>query len=86
MRLHEIAPGAIIRHYKGNHYEIQCIARHSEYEGDILVIYQKENSQEVWARPLHMFLEEVTVTDEDYKQSYKVPRFELYTPLTSEDW
>lgn len=66
-------PGVIVRHFKGNLYEIKDIVKHSE-SGELLVIYQALYSVQVnpfipesvvlgerqtFARPLTMFAEEV---------------------------
>lgn len=60
------------KHYKGKEYEVVGIARHSETLEELVVykaLYQKEG-ENLWVRPLKMFLEEVQVGDE------KVKRFE----------
>ena len=54
----------IYKHFKGNVYEVICVAKHSETK-EKLVIYK--DSSNTWARPLNMFLEYL-----DGK-----PRFEL---------
>ena len=65
-----VEPGRY-RHYKGNFYEVIGTARHSETE-ELLVVYRTLYGDEsLWARPLAMFCEFVTVDDS------KVPRFEL---------
>lgn len=66
-------PGVVVRHFKGNLYEIKDIVKHSE-SGELLVIYQALYSVQVnplipesialgerqtFARPLTMFAEEV---------------------------
>ena len=49
------------RHYKGNEYRVQAVARHSE-TGEELVVYQLLYGDfSWWVRPLAMFLETVTV-------------------------
>ena len=73
-----MTPG-IYRHYKGNHYLVLTVARHSETE-ELLVIYMPLVSKDgtditPWARPLAMFEEDVVV------EGRRVPRFKLVTPL-----
>jgi hypothetical protein len=63
----------LYRHYKGNHYEVLDVAINTETR-EVLVIYKalyKGDFAEgtLWARPLAMFQEDVTV---DGKQ---MPRF-----------
>lgn len=58
-------------HYKGFHYKVLAIARHSETLEE-LVVYQALYGEEgIWVRPLAMFLENV-ITDEKTQ-----PRFRL---------
>lgn len=70
--MNELISGGIYRHYKGNLYRILYIATHTETE-ESLVIYQAMYGEEkVWARPLAMFLDDVTLPD-----GRAVPRFAL---------
>ncbi len=63
------------RHYKGKEYELMGVATHSETL-EQLVIYQAQYDSEefgenaLWARPVAMFLETVTVDGKE------IPRFE----------
>ena len=62
----------IYRHYKGNHYQIIGIARHSETLEELVVykaLYQSEG-QNLWVRPLSMFIEIIEFNGN------KTPRFE----------
>ncbi len=68
-------PQGIYRHYKGNLYQVLHTARHSETE-EALVIYRcLYGKYDVWARPLSMFTETVTVDGKD------MPRFEMIKAL-----
>jgi hypothetical protein len=63
-------------HYKGKRYEVIGIARHSETLEELVVyraLYDSEEfgNRSLWVRPKEMFLENVTVNDEE------VPRFRL---------
>jgi hypothetical protein len=59
------------KHFKGKFYNVIAIAKDSENQEKELVIYKAlyDNNQ-VWARPLNMFLETIEVDGK------VVPRFE----------
>ncbi len=66
-------PSGIYRHYKGGIYEVLTVARHTE-SGEDLVIYRSVTNQKIWARPLSMWEERVSVDGES------VPRFARIAP------
>ena len=66
-----IISSGIYRHYKGNNYEVIGVATHSENESQLVVYRPLYGDQNLWVRPLEMFIEKVTVDGES------VPRFEL---------
>lgn len=47
-------------HFKGNTYQVICIAKHSETE-DLMVVYKSEKDQSIWVRPASMFTDQVEV-------------------------
>jgi hypothetical protein len=58
------------RHYKGNHYQVIGIARHSETEEKMVVYRKLYDDRSMWVRPLMMFMETVLV------EGREVARFE----------
>jgi hypothetical protein len=70
--MQELVLGGIYRHYKDKRYQVLHVAQHSE-TGEQLVIYRALYGEYgIWARPLAMFLEDVTLPDGSI-----VPRFQL---------
>lgn len=55
------------RHYKGGLYVVEDIATHSENEEKMVVYRPLYGEQDLWVRPLDMFIEEVDI--EGIKQS-----------------
>lgn len=49
------------RHYKGNMYEVLGVARHSETLEELVVYRALYGENELWVRPVKMFLEEVEI-------------------------
>lgn len=61
------------KHYKGKLYDVIGTARHSETLEELVVykaLYQPEG-ENLWVRPLKMFLEEIEINGK------KVKRFEI---------
>lgn len=58
--MENIKPGRY-RHYKGNEYEVVCMARHSETGEDMVVYRALYGECGVWVRPASMWNETVTV-------------------------
>lgn len=64
----------LYQHYKGKHYEVIGLAKHSETLEEMVVykaLYQPEG-QNLWARPKHMFEETVIVNGKPIKRFQKM--------------
>ncbi len=72
----KIKPGQIYKHYKGDTYKIITLAKHSETR-EWMVVYERQtdivhNGWKMQVRPLDMFMEDVDVSE----YNYKGPRFQ----------
>ncbi len=47
------------RHFKGNEYEVLCMAKHSETCEEMVVYRALYGAGETWVRPVSMWTEEV---------------------------
>lgn len=65
----EQIPRGIWRHFKGNLYEVQAIAKHSETLDPMVVYRALYGKGETWVRPASMWLEQVT------REGCTFPRF-----------
>ena len=65
-----IKAGQIWQHYKGKHYKILVLGKHSE-TGEELVAYQRQEDGNVYFRPIDLFFNEVEW------EGKTVPRFVL---------
>lgn len=69
----DVKIGGIYEHYKGKHYKVHSLARHSETLEELVYyecLYDNDFGQ-YWVRPIEMFLSDVVVKGE------KQPRFKL---------
>jgi len=56
-----VAIGRKYRHYKGNEYLVLHIAKHSETLEELVIYQALYGVRGIWARPLSMFIEKVTI-------------------------
>ncbi len=64
----------LYKHYKGNIYEVVGVAKHSETLEEMVVYkatYQPEG-ENLWVRPLKLFLENVMVEGQSVKRFEKI--------------
>ena len=70
-------PGDVVRHFKGNEYEILCFALDSETQAEMVVYRALYGARGTWVRPKEMFFSRVDREKyPDVKQEY---RFEKVT-------
>ena len=79
---HNPKPQEMYRHFKGNIYQIRCLAKHSETR-EMMVVYQAMyDTFQIYVRPLAMFMEEVDSTK--YPNVTQKYRFELLQDMELE--
>ncbi len=73
MKMEKIKLGKY-QHYKGNFYEVIGVARHSETLEELIVykalyVSPEFGKDQIWVRPLKMFLEEVEIDGKKFQDS-----------------
>jgi hypothetical protein len=68
----ELKTGCIYRHFKGDHYLVEGVAKHSETGEEYVVYRQLYGDCALWIRPKEMFLSPVDRTKyPDAMQDYR---------------
>ncbi len=65
----------VYRHFKGKYYQVIAVARHTEYDEELVIYRPLFEEGEVYARPISSFLSEVDKTI--YPESRQQYRFTL---------
>lgn len=73
--MQELKLKRVYRHFKGDYYLVEDLARHSETGEDYVVYRKLYGDGSLWVRPLSMFLSEVD--HEKYPDCRQTFRFEL---------
>lgn len=82
--MEDIKIGKIYRHFKGNYYFVENVAKDSETLEYVVIykpLYNREDNCYIWVRPLKMFLEEIPSDRPDNITGQK-HRFELVENLS----
>ena len=60
------------RHFKGNEYEVLCMARHSETLEEMVVYRALYGERGIWVRPASMWNETVERDDKTFRRFTKI--------------
>lgn len=73
--MRELQIHRVYRHFKGDYYLVEDVARHSETDEELVIYRKLYEDGSLWARPKDMFLAEVD--HEKYPDVTQRYRFEL---------
>lgn len=75
--------GEIYKHFKGNNYQVVCVAIHSESKEPMVVYKALYDEKQIYCRPLDMFISEVDKNK--YPDVEQLHRFQLINEDDSDD-
>lgn len=58
-------------HFKGNHYLVIDVAKHSETEEELVVYKSMKDESQLWVRPLELFLSPKVLPDGSAVERFK---------------
>lgn len=70
----KLIPPGRYRHFKGNEYEVICIARHSEDTSPMVVYRALYGERGIWVRPAQMWNETVERDGKTYTRFTRVEK------------
>ena len=73
--MREVKISGVYRHFKGNYYIILGLGKHSETCEDVVIYRALYGNNDIWVRPLDIFLEKVDL--EKYPNATQKYKFEL---------
>ncbi|MDM1717825.1 DUF1653 domain-containing protein [Acinetobacter towneri] len=62
----------IYQHYKGQLYQVLHVATHSQTQEKLVVYQCLYGDYSIWARPLDMFTESITLDDDREQERFKL--------------
>ena len=65
-------PGDIVRHFKGNRYQILCFARDSETREEVVVYRALYGERGIWVRPASMWNEIIERDGKTFRRFTKI--------------
>lgn len=77
--MNDLVIGGIYRHYKGDLYQLDAIALHTE-TAERMVVYHSIHSGIAYVRPANMWSEEISLDSE------RLTRFEFLGDQVSDRW